>query len=83
MIMNALRGTLKIAAIKAPYYGEERRSILDDLALSSGRNFCDARKRPKTRRCKINRFGSANFIESNKYSTTIVGGNANFELVEE
>ena len=31
MIMNAMRGTLKIAAIKAPYYGEERRHLLDDF----------------------------------------------------
>ena len=38
MIMNAMRGTLKIAAIKAPHYGEERRDLLEDLALSTGAN---------------------------------------------
>jgi chaperonin GroEL len=39
MIMNAMRGTLKIAAIKAPSYGEERRTTLQDLALSVGATF--------------------------------------------
>ena len=39
MIMNAMRGTLKVAAIKAPRYGEERRNILDDLAISVGATF--------------------------------------------
>jgi len=83
MIMNALRGTLKIAAIKAPYYGEERRSILDDLALSVGATFVTRESGQKLEDVKLTDLGSANFIESNKYSTTIVGGNANFELVEE
>ena len=36
MIMNAMRGSLKVAAIKAPYYGDERRNTLNDLALSTG-----------------------------------------------
>ena len=33
MIMNAMRGSLKIAGIKAPFYGEERRNLLSDLAI--------------------------------------------------
>jgi chaperonin GroEL len=39
MIMNAMRGTLKIAAIKAPFYGQERRNLLSDLAISTGASF--------------------------------------------
>ena len=37
MIMNAMRGTLKVAAIKAPMYGEERRNILKRPGLVCGR----------------------------------------------
>ena len=36
LIMNAIRGTMKIVGIKAPRYGEERKSILKDLAISTG-----------------------------------------------
>ena len=39
MIMNHVRQTIKCCAVKAPSYGEERRGILSDLALSVGRNF--------------------------------------------
>ena len=39
LIMNAMRGTLKVAAIKAPYYGEERRALLEDLSVSIGATF--------------------------------------------
>jgi len=39
LIMNAMRGTLKVAAIKAPYYGQERRDLLNDLSISVGATF--------------------------------------------
>jgi len=39
MIMNALKGTLKVAAVKAPRYGTERHNVLKDLALSTGATF--------------------------------------------
>ena len=37
--MNAMRGTMRVCGIKAPRYGEERRNILKDLALSVGATF--------------------------------------------
>jgi len=83
MIMNAVRGTLKIAAIKAPLYGEERRNILNDLAVSTGATFITRAAATKLQDTKLSELGSAKFIESTKYSTTVVGGNANFELVEQ
>ena len=39
LIMNAVRGTMRVAAVKAPRYGEERREILKDLAVSTGATF--------------------------------------------
>ncbi len=82
MIMNAMRGTLKIAAIKAPLYGEERRNTLDDLALSIGATFVTRQSGLKLNDVKLHHLGSANSIESTKYDTTIIGGNADFEEVE-
>jgi chaperonin GroEL len=82
MIMNAMRGTLKIAAIKAPFYGEERRNTLDDLALSIGATFITRESGMQLADAKLPHLGSANSIECTKYVTTIIGGKANFEEIE-
>jgi chaperonin GroEL len=83
IIMNAIRGTLKIAAIKAPRYGEDRRNILDDLAMSTGATFITRESGTKLQEVKMTDLGAAKFIESTKYSTTIVGGICDFERVDE
>jgi len=82
LIMNAVRGSLKIAAIKAPYYGEERRDTLEDLALSTSATFISRASGVKISEVKMNHLGSAKSIESNQYRTTIVGGSCDYELVE-
>jgi chaperonin GroEL len=83
MIMNAMRGTLKVAALKAPHYGEERRQLLEDLALSVGATFVTRESGIKVNNVEMKHFGSAQFIESGKYSTTIVGGNCDATLIDE
>jgi len=83
IIMNAIRGTLKIAGIKAPRYGEERRNTLDDLAMSTGATFITRESGAKLSDVQMSDLGTAKFIESTKYTTTIVGGLCNFEGVEE
>ena len=82
MIMNAMRGSLKVCAIKAPYYGEERRHTLEDLALSTGATFISRKSGKKLSEVQMFDLGSAHTIESTKYKTTIVGGNCDYELVE-
>ena len=82
LIMNAVRGTLKVAAIKAPYYGDERQNTLKDLAVSVGATFMSRASGTKLKDIQLKDLGTAKFIESNKYSTTIVGGNADYEEVE-
>ena len=82
MIMNAMRGTLKIAGIKAPAYGEERREALADLALSVGATFITRESGQKLSDVQLANLGSAKFVESSKYTTTVVGGNCDFEAVE-
>ena len=82
MIMNAMRGTLKIAAIKAPLYGEERRDLLYDLALSTGAKFITRESGVKLNDVALADLGSAKSIECSKYFTTVVGGECDFEAVE-
>ena len=83
MIMNAMRGTLKVAGIKAPMYGEERRHILSYLAASVGATFITRESGAKLTDVQMTDLGTANFIESNKYNTTIVGGQCDYESVEQ
>lgn len=83
LIMNAMRGTMKVAAIKAPRYGEERRNIMYDLALSVGAVFVTRESGMKLQEVQMGHLGTAKSIESTKYQTTVVGGDADYEKVEE
>lgn len=82
MIMNAMRGTLKIAAIKAPRYGEERQNILKDLALSTGAAFISRSNGRKLQEVKLVDFGTASRIDITRSQTTIVGGEGDSDLIE-
>ena len=82
LIMNAMRGTLKVAAIKAPSYGEERRNTLEDIAASTGATFLSRESGVKLQETQMTHLGTAKFIESTKYSTTIVGGQQDYEAIE-
>ncbi len=74
MIMNAIKGTLKVAAIKAPRYGEERKNILSDLALSTGATFISRSNGRSLKEIKLVDFGTASRIDVTRGQTTIIGG---------
>ena len=82
LIMNAMRGTLKVAAIKAPYYGEERRALLEDLSISIGATFVTRESGIKLDKVELKHLGTSKFIESTKHVTTIVGGACNVEELD-
>ena len=82
LIMNATRGTLRVAGIKAPRYGEERRNILKDLALSVGATFITREQNLRLRDIKLTHLGKAKTFESAKNFTTIVGGKGDLEEAE-
>ena len=82
VIMNAIRGTMKIAAVKAPRYGEERRNILEDLALSVGATFVSRDSGLKLQDAKLIHLGTAKTIDIIKNITTIVGGKGDVENIE-
>jgi len=83
MIMNALKGTLKVAAIKAPSYGEERQNILKDLAISTGASFISRSQGRKLSEVKLTDFGTAARIDITRSQTTIVGGEGIQDLIDE
>ena len=83
LIMNAIRGTMRIAAVKAPRYGEERRSILKDLAISVGATFISREQNVKLREIELKHLGSASSIDITKNLTTIIDGDGDIDAIEE
>ena len=82
LIMNTVRGTMKIAAVKAPFYGERRRHGLMDLALSTGAEFFSRDSTVGLRDIKLEHFGQARSIDITKVGTTVIGGKGNFEELD-
>lgn len=81
MIANAMRGTLKVAGIRAPYYGEERENFLSDLAVSTGATFITRESGVRLQDVAFSALGLASSIESTRTATIIVGGKSNEEIV--
>jgi chaperonin GroEL len=74
LIMNSLRGTMKVVGVKAPRYGEERRNILSDLAVSVGATFITRESDVTLENIKLEHLGTAASVEVLKKSTTVIGG---------
>lgn len=82
LIMNTVRGTMKIAAVKAPFYGDRRRSILSDLALSTGAEFFSRDSSVSLKSIKLSHFGQCRSVDITKGLTTLVGGKGSADLID-
>ena len=82
LIMNSVRGTMKVAAVKAPRYGEERRNILKDLCLSVGATLLTREDGLQLKDVKLAHFGQSKSVSINKGWTTIVGGNGDHDEID-
>jgi chaperonin GroEL len=78
-----MRGNMKIAAVKAPRYGEERRQILSDLAISLGATFVTRESGMQLTDVKRTHLGFAKMCESGRSSTTFMGGNGDPSRIRE
>ena len=74
LIMNAVRNSLKIVAVKAPYYGEERRNVLSDLAVATGGKFFTRESGEDFSSFTLKDFGRCKAVEIAKSQTAIIGG---------
>ena len=83
LIMNTVRGSMKVAAVKAPRYGQERRNIMHDLATSVGATFITRESGISLKEAKLENLGKCKRIEVLKNFTTIVGGEGDLEEIEE
>jgi len=82
LIMNTVRGTMKIAAVKAPFYGERRRNGLRDLAVSTGAELFSPDSPVNLRDIKLQHFGQCRSVDITKGTTTVIGGKGASTQVE-
>lgn len=74
LVVNRLRGSLKICAVKAPGFGDRRKEMLEDIAVLTGANVISEVKGMQLKQATINDLGTAEKITVNKDNTTIVNG---------
>ncbi len=81
LVVNKLRGALKIAACKAPGFGDRRKDMLEDVAILTGGTVISADKGMKLEDATIEMLGSAEKVSMNKENTTIVDGAGNKDAI--
>jgi chaperonin GroEL len=74
LVVNKLRGGLKVAAVKAPGFGDRRKAMLDDLAVLSGGQVISEELGIKLENVTLDMLGTAKKVSIDKDSTTIIDG---------
>jgi len=74
LVVNKLRGGLKIAAVKAPGFGDRRKAMLEDIAILTGGNVVSEELGTKLENVTINMLGRAKKVSIDKDNTTIIDG---------
>ncbi len=74
LVVNRLRGSLKVCAVKAPGFGDRRKEMLEDIAVLTGGTVIAEEKGMQLANATINDLGTAEKVDVNKENTTIVNG---------
>jgi len=82
LVVNKLRGTLKVCAVKAPGFGDRRKAMLEDIALLTGGQVISEDLGIKLEKVSINDLGTAKTVRVDKDNTTIVDGGGTREALE-
>ena len=83
LVVNKLRGTLKIAAVKAPGFGDRRKEMLEDIATLTGGTVISEDKGLRLDQATIEMLGTADKVTITKENTTIVDGGGEAEAIKE
>ena len=82
LVVNKLRGTLKIAAVKAPGFGDRRKAMLEDIAILTGGTVISEERGFTLENTTIDMLGTAEKITIDKDNTTIVNGAGDAETIK-
>ena len=74
LVVNKIRGSLKIAAVKAPGFGDRRKAMLEDIAILTGGTLISEERGYKLENADLSFLGSAEKVTIDKDNTTVVGG---------
>ncbi len=81
LVVNRLRGSLKVCAVKAPGFGDRRKEMLEDIAILTGGTVISEEKGMKLDAATIDMLGTADKVTVNKENTTIVDGAGSKEAI--
>ena len=82
LIVNKMRGTIKVCAVKAPDFGDRRKLILEDMAILTGGQVFSTEKGMKLDKFSWDWFGKARLVTVTKDETTIVDGRGESESIQ-
>ncbi len=81
LVVNRLRGSLKVCAVKAPGFGDRRKEMLEDIAILTGGTVISEEKGMQLANATVEMLGRAEKVSINKENTTIVNGAGNKENI--
>lgn len=81
LVINKLRGTLKVAAVKAPGFGDRRKALLEDIAILTGAQLVTEDKGLILREAEADVLGTAAQVVIDKEKTTLVGGQGQADAI--
>jgi chaperonin GroEL len=82
LVVNKIRGSLKVAAVKAPGFGDRRKAMLEDIAILTGGTVISEERGYKLENADLADLGECEKITIDKDNTTIVNGNGNKEDIK-
>lgn len=82
LVVNSLRGILKVCAVKAPGFGDRRKATLEDIAILTGGTLVTKDIGLSLDKATLEHLGQAKRVEVNKENTTIINGAGNPEMIE-
>ncbi|MFH1784483.1 MAG: chaperonin GroEL [bacterium] len=82
LVVNKLRGTLKVAAVKAPGFGDRRKEMLEDIAILTGGQVISEELGLKLDKAEVSMLGQAKRVVIDKENTTLTGGLGNKKDIE-
>ena len=83
LVLNTIRGTIKVCAVKAPGFGDRRKDMLQDIAILTGATVVSEEVGLKLEACGEEVLGQAKSIKIDKDNTTIVGGAGNQKAIKD
>ena len=82
LVVNSIRGILKVVAVKAPGFGDRRTAMLEDIAILTGGTVISSTVGLSLDKATIEQLGSAKKVEVSKENTTIIDGAGSAEAIE-